>query len=277
MKPAPFEYKRPGSVSEAVALLADQSRIVKALAGGQSLVPLLNLRLAPIDLAVDISRLAELRGISLDGQILRLGACVTHAEIEDAQPLSASMRLIRAVASGIANRAIRNRGTVGGSVALADPATEWPSTLLALDAVAHLRGPAGARTVPLSEFFLGAYTTALRPDELLEAISLPARSASFKAGCEKICRKAGEFASSLAFAAIDPSVGYARVVLGGTGGAPLVLERVGALAKTDSAADAATVRAAAQEDLLASGRQFDEYERQIHSVSVARALKKAFA
>lgn len=277
MKPAPFEYKRPGSLSEAVALLADQSRIVKPLAGGQSLVPMLNLRLASIDLAVDISRLSELRGISLDRQILRLGACVTHAEIEDAQPLSASMRLMRAVAGGIANRAIRNRGTVGGSVALADPATEWPSTLLALDAVAHLRGPAGVRSVPLSEFFLGAYTTALRQDELLEAITLPARSASFKAGFEKICRKAGEFASSLAFVAIDPSAGYARVVLGGTGGAPLVLERVGALAKTDSATDAATVRAVAQEDFVASGRQFDEYERQIHSVSVARALKKALA
>lgn len=277
MKPAPFEYKRPGSLSEAVALLADQSRIVKPLAGGQSLVPMLNLRLASIDLAVDISRLSELRGISLDRQILRLGACVTHAEIEDAQPLSASMRLMRAVAGGIANRAIRNRGTVGGSVALADPATEWPSTLLALDAVAHLRGPAGVRSVPLSEFFLGAYTTALRQDELLEAITLPARSASFKAGFEKICRKAGEFASSLAFVAIDPSAGYARVVLGGTGGAPLVLERVGALAKTDSATDAATVRAVAQEDFVASGRQFDEYERQIHSVSVARALKRAFA
>lgn len=277
MKPAPFEYKRPGSLSDAVALLADQSRIVKPLAGGQSLVPMLNLRLASIDLAVDISRLSELRGISLDRQILRLGACVTHAEIEDAQPLSASMRLMRAVAGGIANRAIRNRGTVGGSVALADPATEWPSTLLALDAVAHLRGPAGVRSVPLSEFFLGAYTTALRQDELLEAITLPARSASFKAGFEKICRKAGEFASSLAFVAIDPSAGYARVVLGGTGGAPLVLERVGALAKTDSATDAATVRAVAQEDFVASGRQFDEYERQIHSVSVARALKRAFA
>lgn len=277
MKPAPFEYKRPGSLSEAMALLADQSRIVKPLAGGQSLVPMLNLRLASIDLAVDISRLSELRGISLDREILRLGACVTHAEIEDAQPLSTSMRLMRAVAGGIANRAIRNRGTVGGSVALADPATEWPSTLLALDAVAHLRGPAGVRSVPLSEFFLGAYTTALRQDELLEAITLPARSASFKAGFEKICRKAGEFASSLAFVAIDPSAGYARVVLGGTGGAPLVLERVGALAKTDSATDAATVRAVAQEDFIASGRQFDEYERQIHSVSVARALKKALA
>jgi carbon-monoxide dehydrogenase medium subunit len=277
MKPAPFEYRRPGSLAEAVALLADQSRIVKPLAGGQSLVPMLNLRLAPIDLAVDISRLSELRGISLERQILRLGACVTHAEIEDAQPLSASMRLLRAVAGGIANRAIRNRGTVGGSVALADPATEWPSTLLALDAVAHLRGPAGVRSVPLREFFLGAYTTALMQDELLEAITLPARSASFKAGFEKICRKAGEFASSLAFVAIDPSAGYARVVLGGTGGAPLVLERVGALARTDSATDAAAVRAAAQEDFAASGRQFDDYERQIHSVSVARALKKAIA
>lgn len=212
MKPAPFEYKRPGSLAEAVVLLADQSRMVKPLAGGQSLVPMLNLRLAPIDLAVDISRLSELRGINLDRQIVRFGACVTHAEIEDAQPLSASMRLMRAVAGGIANRAIRNRGTVGGSVALADPATEWPSALLALDAVAQLRGPTGVRSVPLSEFFLGAYTTALRQDELLEAITLPARSASFKAGFEKICRKAGEFASSLAFVAIDPSAGYARVV-----------------------------------------------------------------
>lgn len=277
MKPAPFEYKRPGSLAEAVALLADQSRMVKPLAGGQSLVPMLNLRLAPIDLAVDISRLSELQGINLDRQIVRIGACVTHAEIEDAQPLSASMRLMRAVAGGIANRAIRNRGTVGGSLALADPATEWPSALLALDAVAHLRGPAGVRSVPLSEFFLGAYTTALRHDELLEAITLPARSASFKAGFEKICRKAGEFASSLAFVAIDRSAGYARVVLGGTGGAPLVLGRVGVLAKLSSAADAATVRAAAQEDFADSGRQFDEYERQIHAVSVARALKKAFA
>lgn len=277
MKPAAFEYHRPATLSEALALLADQSRVMKPLAGGQSLVPMLNLRLAPVDAVVDISRLGELAGVRLERGVVRIGACTTHAAIEDGAPASPAMGLMRAVAGGIAYRGIRNRGTLGGSLALADPAAEWPAALLALDASVRARGPREARDIAITQFFHGAYTTALSPQELIIEVSLPARSASLRAGFEKICRKAGEFASSLACVVRDPVERYARAVLGGTGGAPLVLAAVSELARAPRAADAAAVRAAALQDLAATGRAFDDYERQIHSVCMTRAFAKAFA
>jgi carbon-monoxide dehydrogenase medium subunit len=225
MKPAPLEYVRPRSLQEALALLSDEAANAKVFAGGQSLGPMLNLRLARPGKLVDIRHIPELRAVRADSRSCSIGATLTHAEIEDGAIEDFSCGLLRHVARGIAYRAVRNRGTVGGSLAHADPAADWVSTMAAIDAVIVIRGQAGERRVPAKQFLVGAFTSELSATELLAAVELPRLSAAARWGYYKICRKTGEFAKAIGVVIQDPQIGLFRILAGSTEGRPMLLTR----------------------------------------------------
>ena len=225
MKPSPLEYARPRTLQEAVALLSDETANAKVFAGGQSLGPMLNLRLARPGKLVDIRHIPELRAVRVDSRTCSIGATLTHAEIEDGAVEDFSRGLLGHVARGIAYRAVRNRGTLGGSLAHADPAADWVSTMAALDATIVIRGPAGERRVAAGQFLVGAFTSELGATELLTAVELPRLSAAARWGYYKICRKTGEFAKAIGVVIQDPEIGLCRVLAGSTEGRPLLLAR----------------------------------------------------
>jgi aerobic carbon-monoxide dehydrogenase medium subunit len=222
MKPAPFRYERPADLPAALAVLGE-AESAKILAGGQSLGPMLNLRLVQPELIVDIAGLAELKQVERRGDELILGACVTHADIEDGRIPDVTRGAMRGVAGNIAYRAIRNRGTVGGSLSHADPSADWVSALSALGARLKLRSCAGARTIGMEDFIIGALECSLRSGEIVETIHVPARPASAHWGYVKSCRKRGEFAHALGAVLIDPSAATSRIVIGAIDCAPIVI------------------------------------------------------
>jgi aerobic carbon-monoxide dehydrogenase medium subunit len=222
MKPAPFAYERPSQLTEALALLGESS--AKIIAGGQSLGPMLNLRLVEPQLVVDITALAELKQAERSGDELVLGACVTHADIEDGRIPDLTRGALQGVAANIAYRAVRNRGTLGGSISHADPAADWVSALAALGAEITVRGRRGARKVEIDSFVIAALETVLSPDEIVETIHIPLRPASAHWGYFKSCRKTGEFAYAIAAILIDPSAATARVVIGAIEKPPIVMK-----------------------------------------------------
>lgn len=223
MKAVAFCYHAPGSLPEALSRLGAGTDVSKAMGGGQSLGPMLNLRLTRPDTVVDVSALRELRDVTATADGIRIGACVTHAQIEDGvfEPLRGTM--LQAVAGGIAYRAIRNRGTVGGSLAHADPAADWVVAMTALGAHIEIASAAGTREVPMASFMLGAYTTVLADGELIAAVRVPPKTAHSRWGYHKLCRKTGEFAEASCAAYFDASRRFARIVLGALDGPPMVL------------------------------------------------------
>jgi carbon-monoxide dehydrogenase medium subunit len=225
MKPASLEYVRPRSLEEAVALLSDEAANAKVFAGGQSLGPMLNLRLARPGKLVDIRHIPELKAVRADARSCSIGATFTHAELEDGAIEDFSRGLLPYVARGIAYRAVRNRGTVGGSLAHADPAADWVSTMAAIDATIVIRGQAGERRVPAHQFLVGSFTSELGDTELLAAVELPRLSVAARWGYYKVCRKTGEFAKAIGVAIQDPKIGLFRVLAGSTEGRPVLLTR----------------------------------------------------
>jgi carbon-monoxide dehydrogenase medium subunit len=224
MKPAPFDYQRPRDLPEALSLLGKASHSSKIIAGGQSLGPMLNLRLVEPELIVDISALAELKVAERRGDELVLGACITHADIEDGRVGDVTRGAMQKVAANIAYRAVRNRGTLGGSLGHADPAADWISALAALGAKLTLRSSTGTRLIDIDNFILSALESALLPGEIIETIHVPARPASAQWGYFKSCRKTGEYAQAIAAVLIDPPAGTARLVIGAIEAAPIVIE-----------------------------------------------------
>jgi aerobic carbon-monoxide dehydrogenase medium subunit len=223
MKAAAFGYERPTDLSAALALVARADGTAKIIAGGQSLGPMLNLRLVEPDLIIDISGLSELKFAERRGNELVIGACVTHGDIEDGRIPDVTRGAMQRVASAIAYRAVRNRGTIGGSLSHADPAADWISALSALGAKVSLRSAAGARDLLIEEFITGALESALHPGEILEAVRVPAMTPSARWGYVKACRKSGEFAHAMAAVLIDPEQATARAVIGALDAAPIVL------------------------------------------------------
>lgn len=217
MKAAAFELARPADLGEAARLLARPG--AGALAGGQSLGPMLNLRLAQPALLVPIAHLPELRAIETTTEVVTIGACVTHAAIADGTVPDIGLNLLARVAEGIAYRAVRTRGTIGGSLCHADPAADWVTVLSALGAAVLTTAN---RTLPMPDFIVGSFRTALRPGELLRAVRIPRLSADARWGYVKTCRKPGEFAHAMAAVLADR--GVTRAVIGATGGAPIILE-----------------------------------------------------
>jgi aerobic carbon-monoxide dehydrogenase medium subunit len=265
LKPVAFEYERPRDVAAATRLLAASNGTAKIMAGAQSLGPMLNLRLAQPELVIDVRGVDELRAASEDDASVTLGSCVTHAMIEDGRVPDPTRGLMREVAANIAYRAVRNRGTIGGSLCHADPAGDWVNVLPVLSAVAIIAGPRGRREVPVEGFVLSAFSTVLADDELLIGIRIPKFSARARWGHYKFCRKPGEFAEAMAAVVSDPQREICRAVIGATHGAPRVIEN--AQAFTD-AFDAGLADAA----VAAAGLADDPYERQIHCVALKRAV-----
>lgn len=275
MKPAPFSYHRATSVEDAVAALAQGGGMARILAGGQSLVPMLNLRLAPLDTVVDIGRVESLKQAQEDAASVRYGSLITHAAFEDKRVPDGSNGLMSFVGGQIAYRAVRNRGTIGGAIALADPAADWLTTLVALEARLVVAGPGNQRTVAAADFVIGSYLTDLAENEMIEAIVVPRRAPTERWGHYKVARKTGEYAESMAIALIDKARGTARVVVGATDGAPLVLDRVGR-AFLEGQRDAA-LHAVIRDELMASGREFSAARLTMHTTVAMRGLKDAAA
>ena len=191
MKAPAFDYVRPQSLSEAVGLLAAGGGEARVVAGGQSLVAMMNLRIAAPRLLIDIARLPELSAVAEDDDSVTLGAGVTHAMIEDGRTPDPSRGLMPRAAAGLAYRAIRNRGTIGGSLALSDPAAEWPAVLAALDAEAMLFGPNGRRSLKCTEFTTGIFETKLADDEIIEGIRIPKLSTDARWGLSEALPEIG--------------------------------------------------------------------------------------
>src|SRR5882724_3494713 len=223
MKAAAFAYERPADLNAALALTTNADGLTKIIAGGQSLGPMLNLRLVEPDLIVDISGLSELKQAERRSDELVIGACITHGDIEDGRVPDVTRGAMRRVAGAIAYRAVRNRGTIGGSLSHADPAADWISALAALGAKVTLRSLAGARNLAIEDFITGALESALQPGEIVEAVRVPAMTPSARWGYVKACRKPGEFAHAIAAVLIDPEAANARVVIGAIEAAPIVL------------------------------------------------------
>jgi aerobic carbon-monoxide dehydrogenase medium subunit len=266
MKPAAFEYARAGSVAEAVRLLGAGAG-AKALAGGQTLGPMLNLRLAQPAVLVDITRVAELAEVAEERDGVRIGAIVTHAAIEDGRVPDPTRGFLARVAGGIAYRAVRTRGTVGGSLAHADPAADWLSALAGLGAEVLVSGPRGSRRGGIAAFVRGAMESDLEAGELVTGVRIPAFSARARFGFHKICRKAGEFAEAIGVAVHDPERGIARLAASTPAGRPLVMD--GAV---DLSGGRAPGESVLREALSRAGFAGDRYDTNIRVAALTRAI-----
>ena len=295
MKPVAFDYTRPADLAGALETLCANSG-AKPIAGGQSLGPMMNLRLAKPGALVDVSRLPELLSNSETAQSVTLGACLTHAAIEDGKTPEPMGGFIRHVAGGVAYRVIRNKGTIGGSLAHADPGADWLTALTAASATLTIARPGAVNEAPPSifdrfrrkpgerpsavafrkidirRFVAGAYTTALEADELLVSVEIPKASSSVRWGYNKFCRKVGELADAIGAVVIDPERSYARVVAGSVGGAPLLLEKATRrLAATASAPTLADIL----DEVGSLSPRIEGVKRQHVAVCVERAIQEA--
>lgn len=284
MKPAAFIYHAPRSLDEALALLAEHGDEGKLLAGGQSLVPAMNFRLARPAVLIDINRIAALDFLTGQDGWLRIGALTRHVAFERpvaAGPLGA---LLPQVAHHVAHLPIRVRGTFAGSLAHADPAAEWSLVATTLGAEIVARSSAGERTLAADGFFRTAFTTALRPDELITEVRLPQLGVDWRCGFMEFSRRKGDFALAMALAALrleGDRIADARIGIGGAEHRPLRIEAaeqmlVGATASPKVLAEAGAAAAAALEpveDIHASA----EYRRDLAEVMTRRALQGALA
>jgi len=241
VKPAPFEYHAPDSAKEAVGLLAELGDGAKLIAGGQSLVPVLAMRLAAFDHLIDIRRIPALRGTGERGGRVWIGAATTEAEIGRSELVARRVPLLSRATPLIGHFQIRNRGTIGGSLAHADPAAEYPAVALALDATVEALSPRGRRTIPAAEFFAGIWTTALEPDELLTGVSFPSAGGKQGFAIEEFARRPGDFAVAGAAVAVGLDPG-GRVRSSGIG-----LFGLGPAAARAAAAEAAVAGSAASD------------------------------
>lgn len=271
MKAVAFEYLRPKALAEAVSALASAAETAKLVAGSQSLGPMLNLRLVRPSVLIDVSRLDELRQLSGSHGEHRIGAAVTHATIEDQISDDVTMRCLASVASGIAYRSVRNRGTIGGSMAHADPAADWPLALPALGAMVHLAGMKGDRSVPAADFMTGPLTTVMSADEIITEFRIPRLSASARFGYFKFCRKVGEFPESSAAALFDPERNIARLFVGALSGPPRPLSALAGEVAARGSVSADTVAVHVKQAL---GGEDPAHLRMISGV-VTRALQRA--
>jgi carbon-monoxide dehydrogenase medium subunit len=274
VKAPAVDYVRPRSLTQAVGLLAHASVEARVIAGGQSLMAMMNLRLATPGLLIDIARLPELLAVTDDANAVTLGACVTHAAIEDGRVPDPSRGLMPRVASTLSYRAIRNRGTIGGSLALAGPAADWPAVFAALDADVTVLGPNGGRRLKCAEFATGPYETQLAEQEIIESLYIPKLPPETRWGYVKLCRPSAQFADALAVAIVDPGRGLARVVIGAANGAPLELEDTAELIAAGRR-DPEALRSTVTADLeRAAGRHFDDFQRNLHAVAAVRAVQQ---
>ena len=273
MKPAPFSYYRATSIDDAITALSSADGMAAVLAGGQSLVPMLNLRLSPVDHLIDLNPIAALSRQEESPEAICYGALTTHAAFEDGVVPDGTNGLMRHAASHIAYRAVRNRGTLGGALALADPAADWLTTAVALDASVTLTGPDGQRSLAITDFVVGPYYTQIAEDEIIDSIVVPRRSVAERWGYYKVAPKVGEYAKSLAIALIDHEKESARLVIGAWSDAPLVLEAsASACLEGVKQHDLAVI---VQNELDLKMPSLSPAERRLHTSSVVRAAEQA--
>jgi len=283
MKPPPFDYFRPASVAEAVGLLADHAGEAKILAGGQSLVPLLNFRMLRPGILVDINRLTELDFMREDDDGLRIGALTRHHALEMSPLVRQRFPVLAEAMAHIAHLAVRNRGTIGGSLAHADPAAELPLLAALLDAEIHTSAAAGPRQHDACDFFLGPLTTTLAEDEIVTEIALPVLPPRTGSAFEEFAVRNGDFAIAAAAATVNLAngkVAEARLAVTGVGETPLRLRaiEVGLVGQSlapdvlAAAADQAREMVEPISDLRASA----EYRRHLVGVLTGRVLKAAW-
>ena len=284
MKLPPFEYACPKTLNEAVALLASHQGEAKPLAGGQSLMPMMAFRVAQPTLLVDLRKLSDLRGIRIGADGVRLGALVRWRDILDDKRLDTAHPLLKAAVSHVAHYQIRNRGTVGGSIAHADPAAEMPGICQTCDAVIAVMGKAGARNIKSADFFKGALTTALEPDEIVTEIHLPAWPTARRHGFQEFARRRGDFAMSGVALYYDTDGGKAANAHIGVIGVGDHARRLGKAeavlngqavdeALAVKAGEAASAEVEPQDDIHASAA----YRRSLTGTLVERALLAAMA
>lgn len=266
MRPPPFEYLEPATVDEACAMLGSHVADVAVLAGGQSLVAQLNAREVRPAVVVAISGIAELRDTTRVGDAIRMGACVTQRAFQRHE-LAREVPLVLEALDHVGHVTTRNRGTIGGSIAFADPTAELPTALLALDGAVRLRSTAGERVLPAAELFLGPFRTALRPDELLTAVELPVAAAGWRWAFEqRHYRRHGKVSVA---AGASPDGRAVRVALGGVGATPIGLpvQPEAGIGAAVAAAQALVVPAA---DHLATVA----YRRRLLGVALTAALAR---
>jgi aerobic carbon-monoxide dehydrogenase medium subunit len=256
VKPAPFAYKKVRSLDEAVALLGDKD--ARLLAGGQSLIATLNMRLSSPSLLIDINGLDGLSGISEKGGAVEVGALARHAQAERSDVIAKHAPLIARAMPHIGHPAIRNRGTLGGSIAFADPAAELPACLLALDGEVDATGPKGKRTIKAQDFFRGLFETALAPQEVLTAIRVPAADKGARVGFAELARRHGDYAIvGLAASARADGKGLSNIRLAyfGVGDTPVRAKKAeAALASGNIDAAVAALDLDPNDDVLATAR-----------------------
>ena len=247
MKPAPFAYVRPESLEDAIGALAEHGEDARVLAGGQSLMATLNMRLSAPGILVDIGRVPGLAGIEEAGEGLRIGAMTRHADVETSELVAANAPLIASAMPHIAHPAVRNRGTFGGSIAFADPAAELPACAVALGAQMVIAGKGGSRTVDADAFFQGLYETALGPDEVLTAVEVPGIGAGWRSGFLEFARRQGDYAMIGLAAHVEVEngrFGGGRLVFFGVGERPVAAVHSAALLKGEFWSDALGARIA---------------------------------
>ena len=263
-------------------MLAEQPD-AKILAGGQSLMPMLNLRVAAPAALVDINRVAELSFIEVDGGEIRIGAMTRHRALETSPEIRAALPILARGALEIGHLAIRNRGTIGGSLVHADPAAEWPLLAVLLDAKLVARSTHGARTIAAREFFPGPLTSAIEPDEILTEIRFPILPAATRFGFAEICRRRGDFA----IVAVACAIGFdsrnhcvsAEISIGGANPTPMIAAAAGATLKSTNEAnaiEAAAEMAAAAADPSSDIHASAEFRRRLVRVLTERALRQCF-
>jgi carbon-monoxide dehydrogenase medium subunit len=283
MYPAPFTYHRATSVADALDLLRQHADTGKVLAGGHSLLPVMKLRLAQPEHLIDITGIQELRSISVEGDAVVIGALVTHHELLASAELAESVPLIPEMANVVGDQQVRNMGTIGGVLAHADPAGDYPAGMLALDVTVLATGPNGDREIPIGEFFQGFLTTALAPDELLTAVRVPVPDPNTGSAYEKLANPASGYAT----------VGVAAVVARGEGGTIEDI-RIGVTGASDvayratgvedalrgTAPDAATIKAAAARatdgaEMLEDKHAPADYRARVTRNLTRRAIERA--
>jgi carbon-monoxide dehydrogenase medium subunit len=271
MIPAPFEYERAASVEEAVSLLASHGEEAKLLAGGHSLLPLMKLRLATPAVLVDVGRVSELRYIRDAGDHVAIGALTRHRDLETSEVLREHVPLLAHAASFVGDPQVRHRGTLGGTLAHGDPASDLPAVVLALGGRVVARSPRGERTIPATELFRGFLETALEPDEMITEVQVP-KTGGAGWSFQKFNRRAQDWAIVGVAAVHDGTTGISLVNMGPTPLRATAVEQ--ALAQGASIADAAALAAEGTEptdDVNASA----EYRRHLARVLVRRALEEA--
>jgi len=285
MFPAPFTYHRATSVSEALSLLQQHADTGKVLAGGHSLLPIMKLRLAQPEHIIDISGIDELRSISFGADSVTIGALVTHRELATNNELAEAVPLIQQMARVVGDQQVRNLGTIGGALAHADPAADYPAGMRALDVTVLATGPNGDREIPIVEFFQGFLTTALEPDELLTGIRIPTLPAGAGSAYEKLPNPASGYATvgvaAVAVKADDGSIADLRVGITGASDvawrATVVEEALKGTSPDEAAIKAAAAQATDGVEMLDDKHGPADYRARVTRNLVRRAIARAIA